>query len=90
MDSKIVEEKQNSLFNRKEIKLLVESSVNPSKTDSEKLVSEKFSTTPENIAIKKIKGKFGRNTFLITANIYSSKEEKEKTEPKPKKKKEKK
>ena len=88
-DIKIIEENNNPLFNRKEIRILVTSESNPTKADSEKLISEKFSSQIESIAIKSIKGKFGRNEFLITANIYKSLEDKNKTEPKPKKKKEK-
>lgn len=84
---KILEEKDNPLFNRKEVKIIVSSDANPSKTDSEKLLSEKFSGSPETIVIKAIRGKFGRNTFLINANIYKSAEDKIKSEPKPKEKK---
>ena len=84
----ILEEKENPLYNRKEIKIIGKSKINPNKIDSEKLISEKFSKPVENIVIKKIKGKFGRDTFLITANIYNSKEDKEKTEFKSKKEKE--
>ena len=86
-DIKILEEKDNPLFNRKEVKIVVSSEANPSKKDSEEIISEKFSSSSETIAIKTIKGKFGRNTFLISANIYKSTEDKIKSEPKPKEKK---
>lgn len=86
-DIKILEEKDNPLFNRKEIKIIVTSESSPTRVDTEKLLSEKFSSQIESIAIKSIKGKFGRNTFLITASIYKSPEDKVKTEPKPKTKK---
>ena len=87
---KILQEKENSLFNRKEIQLSVEAEITPNHEDIKKLISEKFSTKIENIKIKKISGKFGSKTFTITANIYSSEEDKNKTEPKLKKKAEKK
>jgi ribosomal protein S24E len=87
MNSKIIEEKQNPLFKRKEIKIIVESLISPSVKDAEKIISEKFSGSEESVKIKKVGGKFGRNTFLISANIYSSKEDKDKTEQKPKEKK---
>lgn len=87
MNSKILEQKENHLFKRKEIKIIVESPISPSIKDAEKIVSEKFSGNEESIKIKKVGGKFGRNTFLISANIYQSKEDKEKTEKKPKEKK---
>ncbi|MBU3906729.1 MAG: hypothetical protein KKA64_00590 [Nanoarchaeota archaeon] len=83
---KIIQEKENPLFKRKEIKILVESESNPSIIESEKQLSEKYSSQIDAIKVTKIGGKFGRDTFLISANIYSSKEEREKTEPKLSKK----
>ncbi len=82
---KILEEKENSLFNRKEAVIEVKADVTPSKAEAEKLISEKFSAPIENIKIKKISGKFGSKIFTITVNIYSSKEDKDKIEPKGKK-----
>lgn len=87
MNYKIIEEKQNPLFKRREMQILVESPVTPSVKESEKIVSEKSSSPEENIKIKKVDGKFGRTTFVISANVYSSKEEKDRIEPKPKEKK---
>ena len=85
---KILEEKENPLFNRKEVKLSIEAQVTPSKVDVEKLISEKFSALPETIKIKGIHGGFGSKTFTISANIYKTREDLEKTEPKSKKEKE--
>ena len=82
---KILEEKENPLFNRKEIQASIESQVTPSNSDIKKLISEKFSTQIENIKVKKILGKFGSKTFKIFANIYTSKKDKEDIEPKSKK-----
>ena len=82
---KILTERENPLFKRKEIEASIEAEVTPSGTDAEKLISEKFSTQLENMKIKKISGKFGSKTFTITANIYNSKEDKDNTEPKSKK-----
>ncbi len=85
MELKITEEKENELFNRKEIKGVVESKVTPSRQDVAKLLAEKFSVPSENIKIKGITGKFGTRIFDIEANIYSSKEEKDSIELKKKK-----
>lgn len=82
---KILEERKNPLFNRREISVEVEANITPNKKETEKLISEKFSIPIENIKIKKISGKFGSRNFTITANIYASKEEKDKIEPKEKK-----
>ncbi len=81
-------EKENPLFNRKEIQINVEAEITPSHEEAKKLISEKFSTQPEKIRIKKIAGKFGSKVFEISANIYSSEEEKNKTEIFSKKEKE--
>jgi len=83
----IIEEKQNTLFKRKELKILVETSVTPSINEAEKIISDKFSSPIENIKVDKVKGKFGRKTFLIDAKIYNSLEDKERIEPKKKEKK---
>ncbi len=74
-------------MNRKELKVVVESAKNPSFDEALVLVAGKFKASPENIVVKKVKGKFGRDTFLIEANIYKTKEDKEKFEPKKKVKK---
>ena len=80
MELEILEEKQNPLFNRKEILIELESEITPTNAEIEKMLMEKFKTQGENIKIKKIAGNFGSRAFTIRANIYSSKEEKEKTE----------
>jgi len=84
---KIIENKNNELLNRKEVKLIIEAEKNPSVQEATETVSKEFKSEEDSLAIKTVKGKFGRNTFLITANIYKNKEAKEKIEPKLKKKK---
>jgi ribosomal protein S24E len=85
MELIITKEKENKLFNRKEIRGSAESDATPSRQDIAKLLAEKFSVPPENIKIKKITGKFGSRIFDIEANIYSSKQEKDSIELKKKK-----
>ena len=80
MELKIISEKENALFNRKEIVAEVETEVTPSHTEIKKILSEKFSAPSENIRIQKIEGKFGVKIFTISANIYSSKEDLQKIE----------
>lgn len=82
---KLIEEKENPLFNRKEVVFEVQAKITPSRTEVEKLISEKFSTQAGNIKIKEIHGKFGSNNFNITSFIYKSEEDKNKIEPKTKK-----
>ncbi len=83
----ILNKKENPLFNRKEIDISVKNNITPKIYEAEEFISKEFSVAPENVKIKKIKGQFGSRTFVINANIYSSKEEKEKIEPKSKKEK---
>lgn len=77
---------QNDLFNRREVRIVVEAEKNPSYVDATKILIDQFKGSEDVIVIDKIKGMFGRNTFLITGSIYKTKEDKEKTEPKSKKK----
>ena len=82
---KIISEKINPLFGRKEIQATVDSEVTPSKQEVEKLLIEKLSATSEVLKLEKIKGKFGSKIFEITAKIYKKKEEKNQIETKTKK-----
>ncbi len=77
----IIKEKENPLFNRKEIQASIQAEITPSREEIQKLISEKFSTSIENIKIKKISGKFGSKTFIIIANIYASVKDKDNIEP---------
>jgi len=86
-EAQIIQQRENPLFNRKEIKIIIQANSNPSFVDAENIVSRLFKSPSENIKILKIDGKFGRDSFLITSNIYKSKENKDKIERKPKEKK---
>jgi len=85
MTLKILEEKHNQLFRRKEIIASLDSEITPSRSHILELLSKKFETPKENIKIKGIRGNFGIKNFSIEANIYHSKEEKEMVELKKKK-----
>ena len=77
----------NSLLHRKEVKVIIQSSGNPGFQKSIKLLAEHFKSNEENVAVKEIKSKFGRDSFLIEAFIYDSVQEKNLIEPKKKEKK---
>lgn len=85
MTLKILEEKNNPLFRRKEIKASLKSEITPSRSHILELLSKKFEIPKENIKIKGIRGNFGVKDFSIEANIYHSREEKEAVELKKKK-----
>ncbi len=80
-----LEEKENPLFKRREIKFTINSEVAPSYADIRKIISKKVSTSEENIRIKKILGTFGSNNFTVSANIYESEQDKLNIEGKSKK-----
>tara|TARA_Y100000310_G_C20602888_1_gene773990 strand:- start:581 stop:1033 length:453 start_codon:yes stop_codon:yes gene_type:complete len=84
-DLKIIEEKENPLFNRKEISFEVQAKVVPSRLETMKSFSEKFSTPEENIKIKGIYGRFGTNVFSGSVFIYKTEEDKNRVEIKKKK-----
>ncbi len=84
---KILQDFKNDLLSRREIKAVATAEKTPSKEEALKMVSVEFKTPEENIVVLGVGGKFGRDTFLISASIYDSKEAKEKIEPKLKKKK---
>ena len=85
MREKLIEEKQNDLFNRKEVVLEISSDISPSNTDVQKLIAEKFSVSEANIKVKGIYGNFGTHEFTIYANVYKTVQDKETTEIKTKK-----
>lgn len=82
---KVTEEKKNPLFNRKEIFFEIQANITPSRLETSKFISEKFSTPIENIKIKGIHGKFGSNVFSGSVFIYNSEEDKNRVEIKKKK-----
>ena len=84
---KIITQRENPLFNRKEIEIILNANIAPRISETEEFVAKEFSTNHENVKIKKIKGRFGSTNFTVTANIYYSKEDKDKIEPKSKKEK---
>ena len=83
MELKIINEKENPLFNRKELEFEVQSNITPSKIDVGKSISEKFSTELDTIEIKRILGRFGSNFFKIIAFVYNTKDDRMSTERKP-------
>jgi len=65
---------KNELMNRRELSLIVDSVKNPSFAEMSKVISEEFKCPEENIMVENVKGKFGSQTFLVKASIYTSKE----------------
>ncbi len=85
---KIINQRENPLFNRKETEISIETDVAPKIKEAEEFVAKEFSSHADNVKIRKIRGRFGSNNFIITASIYHSKDDKDNIEPKSKTKKE--
>jgi len=81
---KIILERENSLFSRKEIVAEIKTAGSPKRTDIETILSQKFSTTPDSVKVEKIIPKFSSDIFTIYAKIYKSADEKNSIEPKAK------
>lgn len=84
-DFKIINERDNRLFKRKEIAFEVTSQSAPSRLETVRFISERLSASPEKIKIKSIDGKFGSHKFHGNVFIYDSEEDRKKTELKKKK-----
>ncbi len=83
----ILNQSRNELLKRSEVKGIVKSVGNFGFENAMKTIVEKMKAAEENVVIKNVKSKFGRDTFLIEAFIYDSAEDKMKIEQKAKEKK---
>ena len=84
---KTIKDTENKLLKRREIQIVIEASKNPGFVEAQRMIAEQFKAKEDVIVIKKVKGKFGRNTFLVESMIYNSLKDKEMFEQKPRQKK---
>lgn len=84
---KITQQKRNELLHREEIFAEKEDPKTPSMDESKAELGSLLKKDPELIAVNKIKGRFGSQTFVINAYAYDNKEIMDKIEPKKKEKK---
>ena len=85
---KIQKDIKNNLMKRREVSIIVEATKNLSYAEAAKVIADEFKASEDTIMVEKVAGKFGRNTFLINASVYDTKELKEESEKrliKPKK-----
>ncbi|MFW5846536.1 MAG: hypothetical protein ACOCUU_00100 [Nanoarchaeota archaeon] len=73
-----IQEKENPLFNRKEIIANIKTEASLSNSEASEIISKKTSNPIENIKIRQILGNFGKPEFKVIAEIYKTKEDKEK------------
>lgn len=81
---RLVEDVRNELLKRREIKAVVNSDGNPGFLQIGKMVAENLKASEENIVVRNVLSKFGRDSFLIDAFIYDSEEQRNSIEPKVK------
>lgn len=68
---------RNDLMQRRQVQVILESEKNPTYADCAKMLADNFKGSEDAVMVEQIKGTFGKNTFIITASIYDSKELKE-------------
>jgi ribosomal protein S24E len=85
MEFKIIQEKENSLLNRKEFTYEVKEEIIPSKETVKEELSKKYGFEKDLIEVLKISGKFGVKVFEVVAQVYHNKEEMNRTVLKSKK-----
>jgi ribosomal protein S24E len=66
---------KNALMKRHEVSYIVEESKNPNFPEMKQKISAEMKKPEENIDVYSIQGKFGRETFLVKAYVYDSKED---------------
>jgi ribosomal protein S24E len=66
---------KNALMKRHEVSYIVDAEKNPSFPEMTKQISSEMKKPEENINVYSIQGKFGRDTFLVKAYVYDSKED---------------
>ena len=85
MEFKIIQEKENSLLNRKELVYEINEEVIPSKDSVKEELAKKYGFEKDLIEVLKISGKFGVKIFEVIVQVYHNKEEMNKTILKSKK-----
>lgn len=88
MEITVKNKEHNKLLEREEIALIVKSETTPRAGELKKDFAGKLNFNEELVAIKKIKGNFGKKEFDVEAYAYDNKEALGKHEQKPKAKKE--
>lgn len=83
----IIKEFRNDLLKRGELKIVAKAEKNPGFAEATKIIANHFKVKEDVVAIKEIKSKFGRDTFLIDAFVYDSFQDLQRIEPKKKQKK---
>ncbi len=81
MESKIIKQEKNPFLQREEITIEITSKAAPSEAEAKEQLGKDEALT----VVKKINTNFGRQTFLVEAVVYDTKEAREKVETIPQK-----
>lgn len=81
METHSFKTESNILLGREELRFIIKTNKTPSFAEVLKIIAEQTKKPEETIFVDGIKGKFGRESFLIKAYAYKSKEDKEKSHP---------
>lgn len=87
MELIVKDSRRNDLLKRQEIIAVIKSEITPVIEQARKAVAESLHADAELVAMRRVKGRFGRKEFDVEACVYDSKEAFEGAEPKPKEKK---
>lgn len=71
---KLQNQKRNDLLKREEVIFSLEAEKNPSFSECKKMISEKFKKAEDQVDVYCVKGSFGKNSFIIKAYVYDSKD----------------
>ena len=75
MDLEVIEEKDNVLLNRRELKLKIDhNAATPSRMEVKKNVAMKYNVDPDLIVIDKMKSEFGKSETKAYIKIYETTE----------------
>jgi ribosomal protein S24E len=74
MSLKVINEKVNVLFGRKELELVYESDKIPSNFEVIDLIADKYKVNKTLVRVNQIKGRFGVSIVTIFADIYDNQE----------------
>ena len=61
---------RNELLKRQEVSFSVESEKNPTYDEVRKMIAERFSKPEAQVHILQVLGHFGKNKFLVNAQVY--------------------
>jgi ribosomal protein S24E len=72
METKILEEKVNELFQRKEIFAIITNSITPTKDEAANAIANAIKGDKNAVVVDRILGNYGSQEFKVEAKVYDS------------------